>query len=652
MNNPLARALPWVARMVARQCGIEVRFDPRATTASINANRVITLPSVPAGDHKSAALALGYIVHEAFHAKFSDFEVLDEARSSIERDLMGVYEDARIEATGMRGYPGAKMYLAQAWQIIYERGGADRPTGQATTPVKEVFTYALAHCRDKVLNLDPAKQDVPLARQAVVQRLGEDVARRFDQIFGRAPACTSTWQALLLARETLQCLFEATGERIPQDPPKDEKQGASGHANPSPQGQEGQRRQQGQQGQEGQQGQQAQPASSSGDAAAQMGGAGVPEPGTGDPAEQCAPQGAEEPCTGDAGSSGGATQATQGSDAIAPGDTTGPTPPGDSVGDTSPAGKPVPSWQEDPVFCDAVKADLEHVVGDVGGTMAGHLAQAIVEAAGGRGRGRAEATMLHAAELVDPEDHEQSSAHAAELLARTSASTSALRATIRHLLVSMTDEETRFAPRGRLKPTRLWRLRAGTQNVFEHTTEAIEVDTAITVLLDVSQSMKGQKLQVATEAMMAVSLAIDGVAGISTSVCAFPGRTSQHVTRLKRFGESAQRASARLAGVRAHGSTPLAEALYAVGGELVQQTASGHMLIVVTDGEPNDPLAASEIALNELEQNGVDIVGVGIACDVSHLFARSISIHDQRELAPKLFDVLSERFKTYAAAAA
>lgn len=603
MQTPLVRALPWIARMVARQCGVEVRFDRRATTASINAQKQITLPEVPAGDAQSSALALGYIVHEAFHGKYSDFVVLHLTKSMTEESFLGVFEDERIERLGMTGFPGAKLYLLEAWKIMYERGSVRRPTGDPVAPALDVFTYALAHCRASCLGLEVAKHDLPIAKRVVEERFGVPMTERLTNIFNAVPACISTAAALELARQTMQCLFEATGEAQEAEKPP------AGHQPPELPSQTPQTPQQGAQGT---------PPTDDADATgASVGGEGA---GTSEGTEPASGQTAAE----------------------------GTSVPGDTDASARECGA-VPQWTESQEFIDQVTADLAGVEGDAGEHLKQQLREAIKETQASGSYGSS--LMLGAAQLVEPQTDQYSAGQGAELLASSAAATSALQSEIRHLLVSLTDEETRFAPRGRIKPTRLWKLRTGIQNVFEQTEEGLELDTAVTVLLDVSKSMDGQKLRLAARSTMAIAMAIDGLASIRTSVCAFPGRTDQHVDRLKRFGESAQRASGRFAAVRATGSTPLAQALYAVGPDLLEQAAGGHLLIVVTDGKA-DCVARARLALNELEAEGIDVVGIGIGCDVSDLFDRSASIGDIRDLSSKLFEVLNERFKAYAALAA
>lgn len=121
-----SRALPWLARMIAQQCKVEVRFDPKASTAYITPQRVIVLPAVPANDPKATALTLGFLVHEAAHARFTDFDVGQDAPQAQEA-LHQMIEDLRIERLIQSVLPGAANYLIDAWDLLYQEGKVARP---------------------------------------------------------------------------------------------------------------------------------------------------------------------------------------------------------------------------------------------------------------------------------------------------------------------------------------------------------------------------------------------------------------------------------------------------------------------------------------------------------------------------------------------
>ena len=62
------------------------------------------------------------------------------------------------------------------------------------------------------------------------------------------------------------------------------------------------------------------------------------------------------------------------------------------------------------------------------------------------------------------------------------------------------------------------------------------------------------------------------------------------------------------------------------------------LLLVVTDGQPNNPLSTLDI-LARCRASGIETVGIGLGIDVSHLFPVAMVINDLRELRTRLFDL-------------
>lgn len=74
---------------------------------------------------------------------------------------------------------------------------------------------------------------------------------------------------------------------------------------------------------------------------------------------------------------------------------------------------------------------------------------------------------------------------------------------------------------------------------------------------------------------------------------------------------------------------------------LLQQREERKLLIVISDGAPNGQHGADGVAeLNRrCEVSGVEVVGIGINVDLSHLFHHWISIQEVGELRDRLFDL-------------
>jgi cobaltochelatase CobT len=171
-------------------------------------------------------------------------------------------------------------------------------------------------------------------------------------------------------------------------------------------------------------------------------------------------------------------------------------------------------------------------------------------------------------------------------------------------------------------------------------------NTAIHVLLDKSDSMDepvlgdkhqsvANRLSIALEASMALALAFEGIAGVNPGMTAFPGRDDTSVFRLLEHGERV-RANAAAFSLRASGTTPMTEAVWFAAAALLRCQEPRKVLLVMTDGQPNDILSTREI-LQRCRNSGIETVGVGLGLDVSHLFPVAIMISELRELRTQLF---------------
>jgi nitric oxide reductase activation protein len=93
--------------------------------------------------------------------------------------------------------------------------------------------------------------------------------------------------------------------------------------------------------------------------------------------------------------------------------------------------------------------------------------------------------------------------------------------------------------------------------------------------------------------------------------------------------------------VDAIGNTPLGEALWWVLQRLVQRREERKLVIVLTDGVPDDPAAAKE-AIAAARQVGVEVYGIGI--DTRHLEdlmpGASVAIDTLADLPTALFGLV------------
>ena len=97
----------------------------------------------------------------------------------------------------------------------------------------------------------------------------------------------------------------------------------------------------------------------------------------------------------------------------------------------------------------------------------------------------------------------------------------------------------------------------------------------------------------------------------------------------------------------ADGGTPLAEALWRAGYALASRPEPRRLLIVATDGRPNDVASARDI-IARCRASGIEVMGLGIGqnlVEVQAVFGvqDAVAIARIDALAPALFQVLERR---------
>lgn len=231
------------------------------------------------------------------------------------------------------------------------------------------------------------------------------------------------------------------------------------------------------------------------------------------------------------------------------------------------------------------------------------------------------------------------------MLYEVRAATAALRRRLAHVVQARCQATTVLGRRGRrLDGAALYRLTVGDPRVFCHRIEGEALDTAISVLLDRSGSMD-VLLGLASQAVLALALALDEMPGVTCQVAAFPGER-EGLLPLKGINERTARVAGRF-GLTASGSTPLAAALWRVAFDLTSQRVARRCVIVITDGQPDDPAATRDI-IARCRQSGIEVVGLGVGLSLSQTqavfgVADARAIAAIRELAPALFGLLAQR---------
>jgi cobaltochelatase CobT len=271
-----------------------------------------------------------------------------------------------------------------------------------------------------------------------------------------------------------------------------------------------------------------------------------------------------------------------------------------------------------------------------------------------------EADASNAIKLPQPEDYAGNALAGMRLLARVQAESAKLSARLQGLVQASRMDRPRPLRSGRsLDPKRLHRVAVADERIFARRAHRIAPNTAIHLLVDLSGSMHGTvhhgdgtlttRAASALESALALALALDGIPGVTVATTAFPGRagTADRVTRMVQHGQS-PRACAGAFIQTARGGTPMAQALWYAAADLLACREERRMLMVLTDGEPDDTPEALRL-LGLCRQAGIESVGVGIGVDVRHLFPTAIEVTEAKDLKGALFGI-AERLLLGAAA--
>ena len=224
--------------------------------------------------------------------------------------------------------------------------------------------------------------------------------------------------------------------------------------------------------------------------------------------------------------------------------------------------------------------------------------------------------------------------------------TVALRTRLQALLQSSRMARCRHGYQGKLDTRRLHTLSTGNAKLFLQRGERAGLNTAIHILLDSSGSMSHDQMQLASLACYAVASSLRAIPGISIGVTAFPGgcavdaqggRVWQTVSPILQHNEPFH---SRF-NVQSVGGTPLDSALLWVLQQVHFLPEERKIILILTDGEPNNHLAADK-AISAIKNLGHEIYGMGIMHNAirSLLPNESRVISDIHELAPAIFELL------------
>ena len=214
----------------------------------------------------------------------------------------------------------------------------------------------------------------------------------------------------------------------------------------------------------------------------------------------------------------------------------------------------------------------------------------------------------------------------------------ALRTRLQGFLQAQTQRRCSIGRRGALHANSLHRLQVGNARVFQKESVQLGLNTAVHVLLDVSGSMAGAPINLANRACYAVATALSHIRGVNPAVTAFPATTvTNSVFPIMRHGQAVP----DMFDIRASGGTPLAGALWWVLQSMLPLKEQRKMILIITDGMPDNPLAANN-AIGVAQKLGFEVYGLGIRDEhIAHLLPHTSKVvNDLPDLVPAMFAML------------
>ena len=603
-QNNLMQALPIVAAAYGRKFGVQVVVG--GNRACTNGNRIL-IPAI-SDDPNAKMLAWGYLTHEAAHVRFTDFQAGEgtRAKGPVAKAILGVVEDIRIENAMMHPYPGVRITLDALWQWLLAAGMTAPPKDGDRSAAVLVNTLIVMG-RHRYRNMPAFAAAANDAERVLRNRFP---ARFVHQLFGlmaEIPSLRSTAGAAELT-ERMVALIEADAQEPP--PPKPGDDAATGDQEP---------------GDDEATGDQA-----PGDDEA----AGDQAPGNDEAAGDQAP--GDDEATG--GQAPGDDEATGGH---APGDdeATGGQAPGDDAatgdqtpGDDAATGDQTPG-DDAAAGRDALRAILSAGQGDLPQDLFEEVAQKLNGHTAGR------CTPL----LPSLEDYQGNQVRGNARLTAVKGESAKLAARLQGLVQAHDLVRTRTVRRGHTVSTRhLHRAAVGDDRIFQRKETRAAPNTAIHLVLDLSESMERGPDRLALDAAMALALALEPMRGVSCAATAFPGRDADPsvVTRIKSHGDRvAARAGAFMQ--EARGGTPMTGALWYAAADLLARPEARKVILTLTDGDPNDWDSAAGM-VTRATAAGIEMIGVGIGTRVDRLFPVAVQIASVADLKGALFRIAEQ----------
>ncbi len=603
-NLTLNNAFPIVAAALGNKFGVNVRVGGQDAYTD---GKSINIPAYNLEDPSYKDVAWGYLAHEAAHVRFTDMvDFRNGATSPIRKSIVNILEDIRIEKMMQESYPGTKRTTEKVVEHLVKTGGF-QIVGQDQNihPAAVLSQLLLFRLRNDVLGQNALSSYADTAESLLEDTFPVGAITRLAGLLSEVPDLDSTRDCVRLADRILRMIEE-----------EQEKE------------QEKARQQQ-----------QSQDQDSDDSSSQSQSNSAQDEDQTDDGSDDSQPD--SQPQSDDTQDDQDDQDQSQVQDSQQSDDDGNDLDQQSGQGNTQSAGSS--SDQSQDVDSEQLAQILSSVLSAGEDDVPDDLFEAVQELLGQQPRNAYDSD-VDLPLAIDPVRN-QSIGNA--LISRVLNESGKIRASLQGLVQSSRyDRPVNKRSGNRIDGRKLSRLVQGDSRVFERRNHRQAPNTAIHLLVDGSGSMNGlydqskpshRMIHLAMESAVALALALEGISGVNPAVTRFPYGDTSNVVPLLKHGQKV-RPNAAVFSAMTDGGTPLDSALWYAAASVLATREERKVIMVLTDGQPDDERSAKSI-IHRCEATGIELVGIGIAFDTSHLFDNSICINNVSELRSELFRI-------------
>ena len=602
-NLTLNNAFPIVAAALGNKFGVNIRVGGQDAYTDGNS---INIPAYNLEDPSYKDVAWGYLAHEAAHVRFTDMvDFRNGATSPIRKSIVNILEDIRIEKMMQESYPGTKRTTEKVVEHLVKTGGFQIVgQDQNVHPAAVLSQFLLFRLRNDVLGQNALSSYADTAESLLEVTFPVGAVTRLAGLLSEVPDLDSTRDCVRLADRILRMLEE-----------EQEKE------------QEKARQQQ-----------QSQDQDSDDSSSQSQSNSAQDEDQTDDGSDDFQPD--SQPQSDDTQDDQDLQDQSQVQDSQQSDDDGNDLDQQSGQGNTQSAGSS--SDQSQDVDSEHTLQILSSVLSAGEDDVPDDLFEAVQELLGQQPRNAYDSD-VHLPLAIDP-TRNPSIGNA--LISRVLNESGKIRASLQGLVQSSRyDRPVNKRSGNRIDGRKLSRLVQGDSRVFERRNHRQSPNTAIHLLVDASGSMNGcpdassrvRLIDLAMDSAVALALALEGISGVNSAITRFPHGDTDNVNPLLKHGQKV-RPNASVFSAITNGGTPLHTALWYAAASVMATKEDRKVIMVLTDGEPDDYDAAKSV-IRRCEATGIELVGVGICIDTSHLFDNSICINNVSELRSELFKI-------------